>query len=175
MGSFELTIRPVEAADVPAVVGLVHALAEYEREADQCGLTGEQLHRALFGPRPALFGHVAVISEEVVGCALWLLNFSTWRGVHGIYIEDLYVRPEHRGRGVGRALLRALARECDEHGYARLEWAVLDWNEPAIRFYASLGAEALDDWRLFRLTNGSLARLGAPLRQAAPPPAGPVG
>lgn len=161
MKSFDLKIRSVEPSDVTAVAGLVRELAQYEREADQCGLTDEQLHHALFCSRPALFGHVAVISAEVVGCALWYLNFSTWRGTHGIYIEDLYVRPEHRGKGVGRALLGELATECRQRGYARLEWAVLDWNEPAIGFYTSIGAEPLDDWRMFRLTDASLARLGA--------------
>jgi GNAT superfamily N-acetyltransferase len=160
MNSFDLILRAANPSDVTAVVGLVRELAEYEREADQCGLTDEELHAALFCPRPALFGHVATTSTEIVGCALWYLNFSTWRGTHGIYIEDLYVRPEHRGKGVGRALLRELAAECRQRGYARLEWAVLDWNEPAIRFYTSLGAEPLDDWRLFRLTDASLARLG---------------
>ncbi len=102
---------------------------------------------------------MAVLSGEVVGCALWFLNFSTWRGTHGIYLEDLYVRPAHRGQGVGRALLTQLARECGERGYARLEWAVLDWNEPAIGFYASLGAEAQEEWTIFRLSDGALTGL----------------
>jgi GNAT superfamily N-acetyltransferase len=159
MNSYDLVIRAVKPTDVTAVVGLVRELAEYEREADQCGLTNDELHAALFSSRAALFGHVAVVSGEVVGCVLWYLNFSTWRGTHGIYIEDLYVRPEHRREGVGRALLRELATECRQRGYARLEWAVLDWNEPAIRFYTSLGAEPLDDWRLFRLTDAPLATL----------------
>jgi GNAT superfamily N-acetyltransferase len=159
MNSVDLVVRSVEPADVPDVVQLVHDLAEYEREPDHCGLTTEQLRAALFCTRPALFGHVAAISGEVVGCALWFLNFSTWRGVHGVYIEDLYVRPDHRGRGIGRALLRELARECDRQGYARLEWAVLDWNEPAIGFYGALGAEPMDDWRIFRLSKEPLAKL----------------
>jgi GNAT superfamily N-acetyltransferase len=159
MSAFDPIIRPVEPSDIPAVVGLVHELAEYERAADECSLTNEQLHAVLFSTRPALFGHVAVLSTEVVGCALWFLNFSTWRGVHGIYVEDLYVQPVHRGKGLGRALLTALARECHKQGYARLEWAVLDWNEPAIRFYASLGAQPQEEWRIFRLSDGPLASL----------------
>ena len=114
---------------------------------------------ALFGVRPALFGHVAVVAGQVVGCALWFLNFSTWRGVHGIYLEDLYVQPEHRGQGVGRALLRELAAECGRRGYVRLEWSVLDWNEPAIRFYRSQGAELQEEWRIFRLSDEGLAAL----------------
>ncbi len=146
--------------DVSSVVGLVHELAAYERSSAQCTLTEPQLTDALFGDNAALFGHVAIVNDEVVGCALWFLNFSTWRGTHGIYLEDLYVRPIHRGRGFGRALLRALAHECVTQGYARLEWAVLDWNEPSINFYRSLGAERLDEWSIFRLTDDALSRLG---------------
>ena len=160
MRSPEPTVRPIEPSDVPAVVGLVHELAEYERAAHECTLTNEKLHAALFGPHPALFGHVADLSSEIVGCALWFLNFSTWRGVHGIYIEDLYVQPAHRGNGLGRTLLRELAAECNRRGYARLEWAVLEWNEPAIGFYSSLGAKAQDEWRIFRLSDGPLVKLG---------------
>ena len=151
-------------ADVDAVVALVYELAAYEREPDSCHLTSEQLRAALFGPfpadrGPALFGHVAELDGEVVGTALWFLNFSTWRGVHGIYLEDLYVRPEHRGRGLGRALLAALAEECVAGGYQRLEWSVLDWNEPSIGFYKSLGAVPMDEWTVFRLTDDALRRL----------------
>jgi GNAT superfamily N-acetyltransferase len=152
-------IRRVEPSDVPAVVGLVYELADYERAAADCTLTEPQLHQALFGAAPALFGHVAVVTGSVVGCSLWFLNFSTWRGVHGVFLEDLYVQPPHRGSGLGRALLVELARECTRHDYARLEWAVLDWNEPSIGFYRSLGAASLDEWTTFRLTDASLARL----------------
>jgi len=155
--SFE--IRPVAAADVPAVVGLVHELAEYERAPELCALTDEQLRSALFDGSPSLFGHVAIVGQSVVGCALWFLNFSTWRGVHGIYLEDLFVQPAHRGRGIGRALLVELAAECSRRGYARMEWAVLDWNEPAIRFYRSLGAIAQDEWTTFRLEGEALRNL----------------
>ncbi len=142
-----------------AVVGLVHELARYERAATECTLTGAQLEAALFGPRAALFGHVGVVAGEVVGCALWFLNFSTWCGVHGIYLEDLYVQPAHRGNGVGRALLAELAHECERRGYVRLEWAVLDWNDPAIGFYRALGARAQDDWTVFRLSGEALSQL----------------
>jgi GNAT superfamily N-acetyltransferase len=152
-------VRRIERSDVPAVVGLVHQLAEYERAADECELTAPRLYAALFEGAPALFGHVADAEGEVVGCALWFLNFSTWRGVHGIYLEDLFVQPAHRGKGLGRALLIDLARECAERGYARLEWAVLDWNEPAISFYRSLGAWAQDEWSTFRLTGPALEAL----------------
>ena len=153
-------IRRIEPGDVATVVGLVHELADYERAAAECSLSDAQLHRALFGERAALFGHVAVVEGTVVGCSLWFLNFSTWRGVHGIYLEDLYVQPQHRGHGLGRALLVELARECRREGYARLEWSVLNWNTPSIGFYRSLGAAPQDEWSIFRLTDDALSALG---------------
>ena len=155
-----MTIRAVEERDVDAVVGLVHELAEYERAAEHCLLTPAQLNAALFAPAPALFGHVAEVAGQVVGCALWFLNFSTWRGVHGLYLEDLYVQPAHRGAGIGRALLARLAAVCVERGFARLEWAVLDWNTPSIGFYRTLGAVPMDEWTVFRLDGAALEKLG---------------
>ena len=158
-----MTVRPIRPDDVPAVVGLVHELAEYEKAAHEVRLTEEQLHTSLFGEHPALFGHVAVISDDgvtpgaVVGTALWFLNFSTWRGTHGIYLEDLYVQPRHRGRGLGKELLRTLAETCVQRGYNRLEWAVLDWNTPSIEFYKAQGAVPLDEWTVFRLTDDALS------------------
>ncbi|OLF06539.1 GNAT family N-acetyltransferase [Actinophytocola xinjiangensis] len=152
-------VRRAVESDVEAMVGLVYELAEYERAPEQCHLTAEQLHRALFGPRPALFAHVAEAGGEVVGCALWFLNYSTWDGEHGIYLEDLYVRPTARGGGLGRALLGALAQECVQQGYTRLQWWVLDWNEPAIGFYHSLGAVPMDDWTVYRVTGDALDQL----------------
>ncbi len=153
-------IRRITEADLPAVVELVHELARYERAPDECHLTVEQLRSALFTESPALYGHVAEADGTVAGFALWFLNFSTWRGTHGIYLEDLFVRPEHRGGGLGRALLRELARECVARGYSRFEWWVLDWNTPAINFYTSLGAVPMDEWTVFRLTGDALTRLG---------------
>ncbi len=152
-----MTVRPVRPDDVPAVVGLVRELAAYERALHEVRLTEEQLTACLFGDSPALFGHVAEHDGQVVGIALWFLNFSTWRGTHGVYLEDLYVSPRHRGSGLGRALLQALAQECVTNGYARLEWSVLDWNAPAIAFYKALGAEPMDEWTVFRLTDEALS------------------
>lgn len=157
-----MTIREATPADVPAIVALVHALAEYEREPQSCHLTDEQLHAALFGPAPALFGHVAEADGTVVGCALWFLNFSTWRGVHGVYLEDLIVDPAHRGGGHGKALLTRLAEICVERDYGRFEWSVLDWNEPSIAFYRKLGAVPMDEWTVHRLDGEALRELGTP-------------
>jgi GNAT superfamily N-acetyltransferase len=156
-------IRTATAADVPVIHAMVRDLAEYEKALHEVRLSEAQLSEALFGERPAAFAHVAETeSGEVVGFALWFLNFSTWRGVHGIYLEDLYVRPERRGGGFGKALLTELARICVERGYERLEWSVLDWNEPSIAFYRSLGALPQDEWTVFRLTDGALMSLGTP-------------
>ncbi|MEW1907778.1 GNAT family N-acetyltransferase [Kitasatospora sp. NPDC085895] len=154
-------IRTAEAADVPVIHAMIRELAEYERAVDEARATPEQLHDALFGEHPAVFGLIAEDDAgEPVGFALWFRNFSTWRGTHGIYLEDLYVRPSARGGGHGRALLAELARICTARGYARLEWSVLDWNEPSIGFYKSLGAVPMDEWTVFRLTDGALAELG---------------
>ncbi|MGY1829982.1 GNAT family N-acetyltransferase [Geodermatophilus sp. SYSU D01180] len=162
-----MSVRPIRPDDVPAVVGLVRELAEYEKAAHEVRLTEEQLHTALFGASPALFGHVAERDGGVVGTALWFLNFSTWRGTHGIYLEDLYVQPQHRGGGLGRELLRTLAATCVERGYDRLEWSVLDWNEPSIAFYRAAGAVPMDEWTVFRLTDEALAGFAADRRDAA--------
>jgi GNAT superfamily N-acetyltransferase len=156
-------IRRAQPADVPAIVNLVYGLAAYERAPDECLLTADQLTTALFGTTPAVFCHVALADDEVVGCALWFLNFSTWRGVHGIYLEDLFVSPNHRGSGLGKALLTALAQECVRNGYERLEWSVLNWNTPAIDFYKSLGAHPQDEWTIYRLTDNALTKLGSVL------------
>ena len=152
-------IRRARPDDVPAIVELVYSLAEYERARHECHLTADQLHTALFGATPAVFCHVAEHEGEVVGCAIWFLSFSTWRGVHGIYLEDLFVRPEARGGGHGKALLTELARICVERGYERLEWSVLNWNEPSIAFYKKLGAVPLEEWTTFRLTGDALENL----------------
>ncbi|HEX5568662.1 MAG TPA: GNAT family N-acetyltransferase [Streptomyces sp.] len=164
-------IRTAVPDDVPAIHAMIRELAEYERALEHARATEEQLHDALFGEHPAVF---ALIAEddggEPVGFALWFRNFSTWTGTHGVYLEDLYVRPAARGGGHGRALLAELARICVERGYERFEWWVLDWNEPSIGFYKSLGAEPMDEWTVFRLTGEPLRSLaaGAPRSPEAP-------
>jgi GNAT superfamily N-acetyltransferase len=155
-------IRPAEPADVPAIHDLVHELAAYEREPDAVQATADDLGTALFAEHPLLHGLVAELdrgSRQVVGMALWFVSYSTWRGRHGIWLEDLFVRPSARGLGLGRALLAELAAEAGRRGYARLEWSVLDWNEPALRFYTGLGAEPLTDWTVHRLTGDTLTAL----------------
>ena len=148
---------------------MVRELAEYERSLDEAVLTEEQLREALFGPNPAIFAHIAVDDEtgQTAGFALWYLSFSTWLGRHGIYLDDLYVRPDLRGSGHGRALLTELARIAVERGYGRFEWQVLRWNEPSIGFYKSLGALPQDEWAVYRLTGEALKALGGDTGQAA--------
>jgi GNAT superfamily N-acetyltransferase len=161
-----VTVRRARPDDVPVMVRLVRELAAYEEAEHEVLMAEGQLSAALFGEAPALFGHVAVAddSEEVVGLALWFLNFSTWRGTHGIYLEDLYVSPGHRGTGLGRELLRTLAELCVEHGWSRLEWSVLDWNTPSIEFYRAAGAVPMDEWTVFRLTGEALDRFAGDRR-----------
>ncbi|MFD3806056.1 GNAT family N-acetyltransferase [Streptomyces sp. NPDC058611] len=154
-------IRNARVADVPVIRDMIRELAEYEKVPGEARATEEQLREALFGERPAVFAHIAESEDgEPVGFAVWLLSFSTWRGAHGIYLEDLYVRPGARGGGHGKALLAELARTCVERGYERLEWSVLDWNAPALDFYRSVGAVPMDEWTVHRLTDAALRRLG---------------
>jgi GNAT superfamily N-acetyltransferase len=155
----ETQIRPVQPADVPAVVAMVYELAAYEKAPESCRLTEAQLHSCLFGDHPALYGHVALDAAGTpVGFMLWFLNFSTWEGTHGIYLEDLYVKPAARAGGIGRRLLATLAGICADRGYARLDWSVLDWN-PAREFYAAIGASAQEEWVPYRLTGTALTGL----------------
>jgi GNAT superfamily N-acetyltransferase len=154
-------IRPATANDVPAILQMIHDLAIYEKEPDAVRNTPEMLHAALFGENPRIFATMAENDGgDVQGFALWFLNYSTWEGVHGIYLEDLYVKPEARGAGHGKALLRHLAATAVDRGYARVEWSVLDWNEPSINFYKNLGAAPMDDWSTFRLTGAALESFG---------------
>ena len=150
-------IRRAVPEDVSAITAMIYELADYQKARDECTVTAEQMDDALFGPRPSTFAHVAVSDDDrVVGIAVWFRNFSTWDGTHGIYLEDLFVRPELRGSGLGRALLNRLAGIAVERGFARVEWSVLDWNTPSIDFYRSLGAVPMDEWTTFRLTGPAL-------------------
>jgi GNAT superfamily N-acetyltransferase len=160
-----VTVRRVRPDDVPTVLRLVRELAAYEKAEHEALMTADQLSAALFGPSPALFGHVALAGDgEIAGFALWFLNFSTWRGTHGVHLEDLFVSPDHRGTGLGRELLRTLAQECVDRGFSRLEWSVLDWNTPSIEFYRAAGAVPMEEWTVFRLTGDALSRFVADQR-----------
>jgi GNAT superfamily N-acetyltransferase len=150
---------PEDAADIS---DMIHALAEFERAADQCTVTETQISTALFGNSRTAHGHVAEIDGEIAAMALWFVNFSTWDGVAGIYLEDLFVRPGFRRRGLARALLAALARECVENGYTRLSWAVLNWNSDAIALYDGIGAAPQSEWTTYRLSGPRLAELAEP-------------
>ncbi|MEU3567789.1 GNAT family N-acetyltransferase [Kitasatospora sp. NPDC036755] len=155
-------IRTAVSTDVPVIHAMIRELADYEQALHEAKATEEQLHEALFGENPALFGLIAEddATGEPVGFAVWFRNFSTWRGTHGIYLEDLYVRPQARGGGHGKALLLELARIAVERGYSRVEWSVLDWNQPSIDFYKSIGAVPMDEWTVYRLTDEALAAAG---------------
>ncbi|HEX5188605.1 MAG TPA: GNAT family N-acetyltransferase [Streptosporangiaceae bacterium] len=152
-------IRPASPGDVPRILELVRELADYERALDEVTATTDGVRAALFAAEPAVFAHVADVDGLVVGFALWFVNFSTWLGRHGIYLEDLYVTPAMRGRGLGKALLAELAAICVRRGYGRLEWWVLDWNEAAIGFYRSIGAQPMSEWTVQRLSGQPLADL----------------
>jgi diamine N-acetyltransferase len=156
-----LEIRPARPGEAGLVLALVRELADYERLAHEVDATEAMIEAALFGPNPRLFCDLAIRDGEPIGFALWFYNYSSFRGRHGLYLEDLFVRPAHRGRGIGKALLVRLARRCRDEGLARFEWAVLDWNAPSIAFYESLGARAMDEWTIFRLSGEALARLAA--------------
>lgn len=154
-----IAIRPAAPEDVPLILRFVRELAEFEREPDAVKATEPMLTEALFGARPAAEALIAEADGAPAGFALFFQNFSTWTGRPGLYLEDLYVTPAARGRGVGAALLRHLAAVAIDRDYARFEWAVLDWNAPAIAFYRAMGAMGLDDWRVQRVAGDALARL----------------
>jgi GNAT superfamily N-acetyltransferase len=152
-------IRSAVPADLPRILQFIHDLAEYEKAPDEVELSLGDLKDSLFGVNPQVFCLISEVDNEISGFAVWHLNYSTWLGKHGIYLEDLYVDPKFRGLGHGKALLRKLAQICIENGYKRLQWWVLDWNESAIDFYKSIGAEPMDEWTVFRVSGSSLRKL----------------
>src|SRR6266511_2996648 len=155
----EFIIRPARVEDVPIILELIRDLATYERAPHEVTATEEQLLDVLFGERPAADVLLAFEEESPVGFAVYFYNFSTWLGRPGLYLEDLFVKPEKRGKGYGRALLVELAKIALDRGFCRMEWAVLNWNEPAIKFYRALGAKPMNEWTVFRLTRDGIARL----------------
>ena len=160
-------IRSAQPGDELEIVAMVRELAEYEQAADLAIATPEQFALALFEDSPTVFAHIAESEDgTAVGFALWFRNFSTWQGKHGIYLEDLYVRPNHRGNGIGQALMATLAAECERRGYPRFEWWVLDWNESARKVYEHLGAAALTEWIPYRLSGENLTSLA--LKESKP-------
>jgi diamine N-acetyltransferase len=154
-----LAIRPARPADAALIFQLVRELAEYEKLLDDVDATEDSIAKALFSPQARVYCDIAEWSGEPVGLALWYLNFSSFRGRHGIFLEDIYVQPSYRRRGIGKALLATLADRCIAEGWARFEWAVLDWNEPSIAFYQSLGAAVLDEWKICRVAGPALRSL----------------
>lgn len=156
-------LRAACPGDEPGILARIHDLAVYENEPDAVENTVEAITETLFGAEPRAFAHVVELDGDIVGIAIWFLTYSTWTGRHGIWLEDLCVHADHRAAGYGKALIASLAEVCAERGYARLEWAVLDWNEPALGFYRSLGAMPQDEWTTQRLTGLALAELATAL------------
>ncbi len=152
-------IRRARPGDEAEITAMIYELAGFERAADQCSVTESDMRTALFGPHPTVNGYVAEVDGQIAASALWFLSFSTWEGTAGIYLEDLFVRPAFRRRGLARALLRELARECVANGYTRLTWAVLDWNVDAIALYEAIGGKPLSEWLSYRVSGPALSDL----------------
>lgn len=155
-----MKIRSAKRDEVGQILQLIHDLALYEKAPEQVKAREETLLNTIFASDPRVFCDVVEVDGEIAGMAIWFLNYSTWQAKHGIYLEDLYIKVEFRGRGYGKVLLKHLASICNLKGYGRLQWWVLDWNSPAIEFYRSLGAEAMDEWTVFRLADQQLRQLG---------------
>ena len=155
----QIRIAPAEESQIPLILSFIRKLAEYERLSDKVVVDEAQLRKSLFGPHPAAEVAIAYLDEQPAGFAVYFHNFSTFAGRPGLYLEDLFVEPQLRGKGIGKSLLVYLARLAEERGCARVDWAVLDWNEPAKRFYRKLGAEPMDDWTIYRLSGAGLKNL----------------
>jgi GNAT superfamily N-acetyltransferase len=156
-----MQIRLAIPTDVEDIHRLIYELAVYEKAPEQMVATIDQINGSLFSDKPVAFCHVAEVDGHIVGIALWFLNYSTWLGKPGIYLEDLFVQPEYRGHGIGKGFMKTLAQLCMERGYERFQWWVLDWNEPSIDFYKSLGAVPMDEWTVFRLSGGALKKFAS--------------
>jgi GNAT superfamily N-acetyltransferase len=157
-----MAIRPARIGDTREILQMIKGLAQYERALDEVVTREDDLEKALFGEKPEVYCHVATSGEKVIGIAIWHLNYSTWLGKHGMFLEDLFVDPKSRGQGHGLSLLRELANICVNRGYERLQWSVLDWNQPSIEFYKSMGAIAMDEWTVFRLSGSALKNISRP-------------
>ena len=155
-----MKIRPAKREEVGEVLQLIQDLATYEKAPDQVEASSDDLLNTIFAKEPKVFCDLVEVDGQIAGMAIWFLNYSTWQAKHGIYLEDLYIKPEFRAKGYGKALLKHLAQICDKQGYGRLQWWVLDWNSPAIEFYRSLGAEAMDEWTVYRTSGQALKDLG---------------
>ena len=155
-----MKIRPAKREEVGEVLQLIQDLATYEKAPEQVEASKEDLLNTIFAKEPRVFCDLVEVDGQIAGMAIWFLNYSTWQAKHGIYLEDLYIKPEFRARGYGKALLKHLAQICDREGYGRLQWWVLDWNSPAIEFYRSFGAEAMDEWTVYRTSGQALKDLG---------------
>ena len=155
-----MKIRPAKREEVGEVLQLIQDLATYEKAPEQVEASKDDLLNTIFAKDPRVFCDLVEVDGQIAGMAIWFLNYSTWQAKHGIYLEDLYIKPEFRARGYGKALLKHLAQICDKEGYGRLQWWVLDWNSPAIEFYKSFGAEAMDEWTVYRTSGQALKDLG---------------
>ena len=155
-----MKIRSARRDETSIILQLIKDLAEYEKAPHEVKTGEREILETIFAENPKVFCDFVEVDGDIAGMAIWFLNYSTWQGKHGIYLEDLYVKPEFRGRGYGKALLQHLANICNERGYGRFQWWVLDWNSPAIEFYRSLGAEAMSEWTVYRVSGDPLRRLG---------------
>jgi GNAT superfamily N-acetyltransferase len=155
-----MKIRPAKVEEAGIIMQLIHDLAHYEKAPNEVEATEKEIIDTIFSADPKVFCDLVEVDGDIAGMAIWFLNYSTWQGKHGIYLEDLFVKPEYRGQGYGKALLQHLASICNERGYGRFQWWVLDWNSPAIEFYRSLGAVAMDEWTVYRVSGDELKRLG---------------
>ena len=149
-------IRPACIEDTDEILALIYELAVYEKAPDEATAKAEQIKKSFFGSNPQVFCEIVEHDGQIAGFAIWFLNYSTWQGLHGIHLEDLFIRPQFRSLGYGKDLLKHLANICKERGYGRFQWWVLDWNTPAIDFYTSLGAKAMDEWTIYRISGKAL-------------------